>query len=133
MAPKQWPPNSFRKEIWENQRSDWPHRRIKGNKTPEPGDVVVFFYAPTGGTDPGVYGWAVVERCTKKLYFIPTAPTNHLKMDPWWDDNVKHIVKEIRGPARVGTLFQVDPKLQVTPNLDRKIRHGIKKWLNATP
>jgi hypothetical protein len=123
-----WPPNTFRYEIWENQRWHWSFGQKKGNETPEIGDMIVFFYAPAKGSDPGVYAWAVVERYdaeSKTLYFIPTAPTNHLKMDPWWGDDVKELTDEIRGPMKQAALFPV--ALELVP----RIRQGIKKWLSA--
>ena len=125
---KSWSPNIFRYEIWENQRWHWPYGQKKGNETPEVGDVVVFFYAPSAGIDPGIYAWAIIDRCdvdSKTFYFTPAARTNHLKMDPWWGEGVKKVTDEIRGPMKQGTLFPVAPELV------RKIRVGIKKWLNA--
>lgn len=124
---KSWPPNIFRYEIWEHQRWHWSYGQKRGDANPEVGDVLVFFYAASAGTDPGIYAWAVVERCdieNATLYFIPTTPTNHLKMDPWWDDEAKKLTDEIRGPMKQATLFQVPE--EIVP----KLRHGIKKWLS---
>jgi hypothetical protein len=47
MNQRQWPPNSYRLDIWENERWRWPtgKRAPKGLK---PGDRVVFFYARKG-------------------------------------------------------------------------------------
>jgi len=126
-----WKPGIFRYEIWENQRWHWSYGQKRGDATPEVGDTVVFFYAPASGNDPGIYGWAIVERCdaeSKTLYFIPTAPTNHLKMHPWWDDDAKSVTDEIRGPMKQATLFQVRNEMI------SRIRSGIRNWLGqATP
>src|SRR5437879_9545986 len=59
MDQKKWPPNSYRLDIWENERWSWPVGRKASTGSPRPGDTVVFFYAPTGGIEPGFYGWAV--------------------------------------------------------------------------
>ena len=34
---------------------------------------------------------------SKTLYFRPVAPTNHLKMHPWWNDEAQDLAKEVRG------------------------------------
>jgi hypothetical protein len=125
---KSWPPNIFRYEIWENHRWHWPYGQKRGNEEPGVGDILVFFYAPAAGDNPGIYAWAVIERCDaddQTLYFIPTSPTNHLKMDPWWGEDVKKIADEIRGGMKQATLFPVPE------GLVPKIRVGIKKWLTA--
>src|SRR5229473_1689739 len=60
MDQRQWPPNSYRLDIWENERWTWPVGRKASSGSPKSGDRIVFFYAPTGGIEPGFYGWAVV-------------------------------------------------------------------------
>ena len=85
----------------------------------------MFFYAAGAGDDPGIYGWAVIDRYDEEngtIYFIPTAPTNHLKMDPWWDDAVKKLTDDIRGPMKQATLFPV------AKDLLPKIRKGVRTW-----
>lgn len=125
---KDWPPATFRYEIWENERWHWTYGEKRGDDPIRVGDVVVFFYAPASGNAPGIYAWAVVERWdeqSKTIYFIPTAPTNHLKMDPWWDGNAQSVVDEIRGNMKQATLFFV------TDNAACKVRQGIKRWLSG--
>jgi hypothetical protein len=40
--------------MWEGERWTWPVRTQFGQgQVPEAGDVIVFFYAPSGGTDGG--------------------------------------------------------------------------------
>ena len=63
-----------------------------------------------------------------RLYFIPSAPTNHLKMDPWWDGDkgeVKKMTDEIRGGMPAATLFLI-PEAEIRQNRD-----GIKRWLGS--
>lgn len=96
---------------------------------PKVGDTVVFFFAKTGGHDPGIYGWAVLDRCEpdeNRLYFVPAAPTNYLKMTPWWDKEAERLTDHIRGSVKQGTLWHVRPE-------DTKVlRDGIRNWLNGT-
>ena len=128
LNPKSWTPEVFRFEIWEGKHWHWGYGSKRSADVPGIGDTIVFFYAPSGGDDPGSYGWAVLERCdvdNKILYFLPVAPTNRLKMDPWWDDQVQEIVDRIRGAVPRATLFPVD--------LDeaKVIRAGIRRWLSC--
>jgi hypothetical protein len=122
-----WSPETFRYEIWEGKPWHWGYGRKQDKAVPATGDTIVFFYAPSGCSDPGFYGWAVLERChepSQTLYFIPTAPTNHLKMDPWWDDDAKQLVDAIRGKMTQATLFRIaDRHLQtLRPALRRHLR-----------
>jgi len=129
LNPKTWTPETFRFEIWEGKHWHWTHGSKRGESVPATGDTVIFFYSPSGGDDPGIYGWAVLERCdveSKTLYFIPVAPTNRLKMDPWWDEAALKIVNDIRGPMKQATLFQIDHADVL------KLRAGIRGWLGAS-
>jgi len=124
-------PEEFRYQIWEGQRTRWPYQIKRAKEPLAIGDTLVFFFTPKGGnSDPGVYGWAVVDRCDikNKVSFIPTTPTNHLKMHPWWDKEnelSKNLLGEIRGGMKQGTLFLVREKHQISA-----IRDGIKQWLH---
>jgi hypothetical protein len=106
-----WSPESFRFEIWEGKPWHWGYGKKQDKAAPEIGDTIVFFYAPSGCHDPGFYGWAVLERHhadNHSLYFLPAAPTNWLKMDPWWDAEAKKLATAIRGKMTQATLFPVD-------------------------
>jgi len=128
---QQWPPERYRLEIWEGERWRWPVgniRRGAEDADPRPGDTVVFFYAPTGGVDPGFYGWAVVLEWLeqeKEIYFRPVSPSDWLKMDPWWDEEASSLANEIRGRMKQGTMWRVDDSL--VPEL----RDGIAAWLQS--
>ncbi len=125
---KNWPPERYRLEIWEGERWSWPvgSKRGKGH-SPEPGDVVAFFYAPSGSTDPGFYGWAVITEWYERdgfteMYFRPVAPSDYLKMNPWWDSAAKKLADEIRGSVKQGTFWFV------LPEAASKLRAGVHKW-----
>ena len=96
---------------------------------PQPGDTVVFFFAMTGCDDPGFYGWAVVEQWHSEeatIWFRPTAPSDHLKMHPWWDGSegrVMEIVRRVRRGMNQGTLWRVDDPDALL------IRQGITRWI----
>lgn len=128
-----WSRQIFRGDIWENRQWHWEVGAIREalGQRPQSGDVIIFFYAETRCEEPGIYGWAVVDRFDdysekekKRLYFVPAAPTNHLKLDPWWDDDAKTITKEIRGEVPLATLFLVGQEHV------QQIRRGIKRWLH---
>jgi hypothetical protein len=138
---EKWPPGLFRRDIWEGVpwhfKCGLIRKPSEGEGSLTLGDVVVFFYTEAKGQEPGIYGWAVVDRIDKvdgggledRLHFIPSAPTNHLKMDPWWDKQVEEITGRIRKPLYTATLFEFGV-LEVTQGTPKEIRDGIKKWLS---
>ncbi len=125
---RSWSPQRYRLEIWERERWAWPVGNMAGaGKMPEPGDTVVFFYAPSGGIDPGFYGWAVIlewlEGTDTQLYFRPVAPSDHLKMHPWWDSEAHLLADDIRGRMKQRTLWII------SDDLATRLRRGITSWI----
>jgi hypothetical protein len=122
-----WPPSRYRLEIWEGERWVWPvGQRSVGGKSLNSGDTIVFFYAPSGGNDPGFYGWAVVLEWLEDnshLYFRAVAPSDHLKMHPWWDKNAQQLADKIRGKMKQRTLWLVPDELI------NELRNGITSWI----
>lgn len=114
MSQQEWSPERFRFDVWENERWKWMLRhddgdnmRILGSERPQPGDTVIYFFAEKDCPEPGFYGWGVVltewSENARELYFRPAAPTDQLKMRPWWNDEAKKLSNEIRNPSQ-GTL-----------------------------
>ncbi len=123
-----WSPERYRQQVWEGKEIDWPvSRLVKGNlPDPGPGDMVVFFFAPTrdgGGicSDPGFYGWAIIEefyedhRAKPKGYrmmYRPAPPSDLRKMAPSWDPKeLPKLVDMIRGKVAQGALWHIPSKL----------------------
>lgn len=131
LSTDRWSPERYRLEIWEGERWNWSvgTKPLKA-PLPKPGDIVAFFYAPSGGTDPGFYGWAIVLEwygaSDSPLYFRPSAPSDRLKMDPWWDDEAKIIADQIRGQVKQSTLWPISDKEALA------IRRGIARWLSRS-
>jgi hypothetical protein len=128
MDQAQWAPNSYRIDIWENERWSWPIGRRASTDQPARGDRIVFFYAPSGGTEPGFYGWAIVldlHNDDRGMYFRPVSPSDHLKMHPWWDSEAKALADQIRGKVKQGTLWPVQE------NVATRLTAGITKWLTG--
>jgi len=129
MDQRQWPPNSYRVDIWENERWSWPVGRKASTGSPRAGDRVVFFYAPSGGIEPGFYGWAIVldwHEDERGMYFRPVFPSDHLKMHPWWDAAAKDIADDVRGRVKQGTMWEVPDSLAAA------ISAGITAWVSTT-
>ena len=125
LSGKEWPVERFRCEIWEGQRWRWPVRQLRGGKTLEVGDTVVFFYAPSVSEEPGFCGWAIVMEYLADenlMYFMPTTPTDFLKMCPWWDKEAETLANQISGKVKQGTMWKV-PK-----HLGPHVGHGIRRW-----
>ena len=126
---KMWSPERYRIEIWEGEKWVWTvGSRSSAGKSPDAGDTVVFFYAPSSGKDSGFYGWAVVLEWLEEnhsLYFRPVAPSDHLKMHPWWDNRASALADEIRGRMKQKTMWLIPAELVPA------IRFGITSWLSA--
>jgi len=122
----QWPLGEYCLQVWQSEVGQWPPGRICSSERPVPGDCIVFFYAPSDCPAPGFYGWAVVTEWSDDdsvLGFRPVAPSDHLKMDPWWNDTAREIANEIRGKFKQGTLWHVPQDLAA------KIGRGISSWV----
>lgn len=128
ISPKEWSPARYRIEIWEGEKWAWSVGSIAGRgNVPKAGDTVIFFCSPASGKDPGFYGWAIViewyQDSTAPLYFRPVAPSDHLKMHPWWDAKASDLANRIRGKVKRGTLWVVEDELA------KEVRFGITAWL----
>jgi enoyl-CoA hydratase/carnithine racemase len=54
---------------------------------------MVLFYTPNNEYDPGIYGWVVVTMLDEEeLSFRTSSPSDYMKMNPVWDDEVKYII-----------------------------------------
>lgn len=127
MNQKTWTPRRYRIEIWEGQPWQWQVNRMVGHdEIPTAGDTVAFFYAPSSGLEPGFYGWAVVMEWlpdTSEMTFRPAAPSDHLKMHPWWDDEAQKLADDIRGRVKQATLWYIEDQNT------RQLRDGLRHWL----
>ena len=125
-----WSPQRYRLEIWEGERWAWPvgQKRL-ADRTPEPGDIVVFYNTQSGGTDWGFYGWAVILEWFDdgtQLYFRPVVPSDLVKMHPWRDKRAREIADKIRGRVKQGTFWYVPEELEFA------LRQGLVAWAQGT-
>jgi hypothetical protein len=126
-----WTPQRYRLEVWEGQAWQWEVRtKVTQGHAPIAGDSVTFFYAKSGGTEAGFYGWAVILEWlpfdqTSQMTFRPVAPSDHLKMDPWWNPAAEKLADAIRRPIKQGTLWYMEE------DLSRRLRSGVAAWLSA--
>jgi len=129
---QRWPPERFRIEVWENERWSWTvGRAVLEGEEPKPGDSVAFFYAKAKGSDPGFFGWAIILEWyrdhdgNRHISFRPVAPTNYLKMYPWWNDEAQRLSGEIRAAVKQGTFWWVSEEQW------KRIRRGVAHWVNG--
>jgi len=134
LSQEEWTPSRYRLDIWEGERWRWRVGKISGSERPSVGDRVLFFFAKAGCDEPGFYGWAVILRWEEygendvRMYFCPVAPSDQLKMCPWWDGpdgSVQQLATEIRVPIPQGTLWRVPDHLIAT------IGVGIARWTSG--
>lgn len=116
MTLDHYSPAKYRAEVIEGKLIDYFESgkiSSKSKATPQPLDLVFFFFTPSGklNPDPGIYGWGVISGHIgnpKKISFTPTAPSDVLKLHPLWNPAVKASVDRIRGPVKQGTMWEVE-------------------------
>jgi hypothetical protein len=142
LSQKEWTPEAYRLVIWEGERWRWllrakdgKEKKIWSDARPKQGDTIVFFFAEEQCHEPGFYGWAVIlldwSEEESEIHFRPVAPSDQLKMRPWWEGKdggeAKRIANEVRVPLKKGTLWPVTPQtLQKTSA--RESRAGWAGW-----
>jgi hypothetical protein len=128
----EWPVNSYRLDIWEGERWRWEVKKVVGTEhRPAPGDTICFYYAKTDSPAPGFCGWAVVlqwveEQEIRRVYFRPVAPSDQLKMRPWWSEEARRVADAVRGPVPRGTLWPVSDQWAAA------IGAGLANWVHGT-
>lgn len=107
-----WTPEDFRLTVWEREPVTWEHKKIMSlnGVKPMPGDPLVFFFAKSRTKTPGICGWAVITKVYPRkgeLTFQAVPPTDLLKMNPLWDNEVEELINDVRGPHPRGTTWEV--------------------------
>ncbi len=111
MNATKWPVERYRAEVWEGTDiQNWGVGEIRASKTgrlPKPGDMMILLYVKSGQVDPGIYGWGIVLRCgDEEITFRLATPSDYLKMNPLWDDDIDNTVAKLCGKWRQATLFE---------------------------
>lgn len=113
-------PGDYRKDVHEPPRgvsfaaapkTKWGVGKIrsKSGLPPRTLDLVVFFFAPAGNKEPGIYGWGVIhgyDAANRELSFCVVSPSDILKLRPAWDNDIKNLVDKIRGFPR-GNMWEI--------------------------
>ena len=61
----------------------------------------------------------------RHLRFRPAAPSDHLKMRPWWNEAASRLADDIRGKVKQGTLWLISEEDE------KNLRAGISAWLSG--
>jgi len=109
-----WGPEEYRIEVWQGQTVTWPVGKLSSSdgRSPSPGDIIILFFAKSNNAEPGVYGWGIVSafierKPRSRVKFLPTPPSDYLKMAPLWNDGIDKLINEIRGGFNQGTMWQM--------------------------
>ena len=111
MSTEYYSHERYRTEVWEGTIvTNWFIGESKRRPTDvQPGEIVILFFARTGAQDPGIFGWGIITFFDGDVInFRPAPPSDYLKMNPLWDDEISGIVDEIRGGMPQGTMYEVD-------------------------
>ena len=101
----------YRTEVWEGTVvTNWTIGESKRRPTGvQLGEIIILYFARTGAQDPGIYGWGIITFFDGEVInFRPSSPSDYLKMNPLWDDEVSSIVDQIRGGMPQGTMYKID-------------------------
>ena len=128
---KEWSPEDYRVEVWEGQEVTWPSGKLTGAEGDKviPGDVIFLFFAQTHNVSPGIYGVGIITRYSPgrgEITFRVCPPSDHLKTDPLWDNNIKQAIGRIRGRFAQGTMWQIPSE-----DLER-IQSGVRQRIGSS-
>lgn len=113
MNAEQYSHERYRTEVWEGTvTQNWTlGKSTHRPKNVMPGGILILFYAKTVAIEPGIYGWGIItffDKEAEEMHFRPTSPSDYLKMNPLWDDEINNIINQIRGGMPEGTIWKVD-------------------------
>jgi len=129
MSEDFYTPEEYREQIWEEELVHWPTGKIVGDEIPGAGDTMALWYTKTGARHPGICGWGVILRCLPEeedLLWRPVFPSDYLKMDPIYNEEVSRLVDVIRGGMPRATMWLIRPE-----HADR-LRGAIRSWLGGS-
>ncbi len=106
---EEWTPEDYRVDVWEDHEISWPVGKLVGARNDDviPGNLIFLFFAQTQNAFPGIYGVGIITRYSPRrgeITFRLCPPSNYLKINPLWDDNVKQVINHIRGRFTQGTM-----------------------------
>ena len=113
MNAKSYTQERYRTEVWEgNIVTNWTGgKSTRRPKDVSPGDIIILFYVKASTDYPGIYGWGVVTFFDEEsVNFRPASPSDYLKMNPLWDEEINAIVEHIQGKMAQTTLLKIDDK-----------------------
>ena len=80
----------------------------------------------SGTQEPGIFGWGIIlgfQEDRGYIVFRPVYPSDFLKIYPIWDPDISALLDSIRGPVKVGTIWEVS-------NADaEKIKQKVREWV----
>jgi hypothetical protein len=98
---KDWRPEDYRLEVDEGIGISWPAGGIarRGLSDPAAGDMMVMFFAKSHNPSPGLYGWGTITGYSRELgqlEFQLMPPSDLLKYDPLWDNDIHQSLDRVR-------------------------------------
>ena len=125
-----WTPADFRVSVWEREPVTWEHKKVMSSNRLKPavGDPIVFFFAKSRTKVPGICGWAVITKVyprKEEFTFCAVPPTDLLKMDPLWDNEIDELVNNVRGAHPRGTTWAIPS------NVYASFAHSIRAYASS--
>lgn len=110
---RDWTPADYRAEVSEGKPVTWSHDSLRiypRGRHLAKGDVLFFYFVPTGCSEPGLYGWGKVVKWDpkqKELTFHALPPSDARKKQPSWNYRIKQLIDAIRLTQNVGTMWRI--------------------------
>lgn len=131
MTIPKWYPEDYRLEVWEGRPIIWEVGDIspRGQGEISPGDNIILFFSINGNDYPGIYGWGVIYGLNKGKFtvtFQVTPPSDYLKTDPIWDNEIEKLINKIRGKMRQKTMWGISRAefLLIREKIRERANHG---------
>lgn len=103
--------NRYRYEVWEGKiiTNWWDIEDVKQwPNNVEYGEIIIVFFASKKSVDPGIYGWGCISSFNQGvLNFIPVIPSDYLKMDPLWDNEIDELIDKIRLKTPQSIMYEI--------------------------
>ena len=121
MNADNYPQTKYRKEVCVGEEPEWPWptgyiMKLGGDEIRK-GDLIFFFYTPTNTDCPGIYGFAKITTVVwesppskSEISFKALPPSDSLKCKPKDSNQIRKLIKRVRGGCAMGTMFPIEEK-----------------------
>jgi hypothetical protein len=125
----------YKKRVKEGKQYEWMRGKIltQNKIKPKKGDIIILFFAPKNNPKPGLYGWGVIlnyDKYSKNITFRLWPPSDRMKLNPIWDNDVKKWTKDIRRKFFTATMWEITSDLLKPKALPKTLPKGLREKIS---